>query len=56
VGFDPKTTPHHHLVDDVTGCIEDVPWDRLSVRGIGDLPGVDVTEYQVVVHGRRRRR
>jgi len=54
VVFDPKTSPHHHFVDEATGRIDDVPWDRLAVTGVERLPGLDVTEYQVVLHGRRR--
>jgi Fur family iron response transcriptional regulator len=55
VVFDPKTAPHHHFVDDATGRIEDVPWERLAVGGVERLAGLHVTEYQVVLHGRRRR-
>jgi Fe2+ or Zn2+ uptake regulation protein len=54
VVFDPKTEPHHHFVDEDTGRIDDVPWDRLAVKGVDRLAGVDVTQYQVVVHGRRK--
>ena len=54
VVFDPKTEPHHHFVDEDTGRIDDVPWDRLAVKGVDRLAGVDVKQYQVVVHGRRK--
>ena len=54
VVFDPRTEPHHHVVDEATGRIDDLPWDRLRVEGVGALEGLDVVEYQVVVRARRR--
>jgi Fe2+ or Zn2+ uptake regulation protein len=51
--FDPHTAPHHHFVDDATGAISDIPWSALDVRKVEQLPGVEVSEYQVVVRGRR---
>ncbi len=38
VVFDPKTAAHHHFVDEATGRIDDVPWDRLAVTGVEGLP------------------
>ena len=54
VVFDPKTDPHHHFVDEVSGAISDIPWDALTVSNLEKLDGFDVREYQVVVRGRRR--
>lgn len=54
--FDPNTQPHHHLVDDATGQIHDVPWEALSVRGVDELEGFEVRDVQVVLHGRAKRR
>ena len=54
VVFDPCTAPHHHVVDEETGRIDDLPWDRLRVEGVDGLEGLDVVEYQVVVRARRR--
>lgn len=51
--FDPHVAPHHHFVDDDTGAIHDVPWDALEVRRVEKLQGLDVSEYQVVLRGRR---
>ena len=53
VVFDPKTTPHHHFVDDDTGAIHDVPWEALRVDGVEALRGFAVREHQVVLRGRR---
>jgi Fur family transcriptional regulator, iron response regulator len=53
VVFDPVLTPHHHFIDDDTGRIEDVPWDALRVSDPSKLEGYDVTEYMVVMRGRK---
>ena len=52
--FDPKLEPHHHLIDERTGKLHDIPWDSLEVRHADRLPGFDVSEYQVVLKGRRK--
>lgn len=56
VVFDPDLTPHHHLLDEGTGAIHDIPWDALQVRGVDQLEGFDVREHQVVLRGRARRK
>ncbi|MCA2981630.1 MAG: transcriptional repressor [Myxococcaceae bacterium] len=53
VVFDPVLAPHHHFIDDETGRIEDVPWDALRVSDPSSLEGYDVTEYMVVLRGRK---
>jgi Fe2+ or Zn2+ uptake regulation protein len=53
--FDPKTEPHHHLIDDVSGKVYDVPWDAIEVKHVGTLPDFEVKSYEVVMRGRRRR-
>ena len=50
--YDPKVEPHHHFIDEATGAIRDVPWQALEVRGVEDLHGLQVSEYQVVLRGR----
>ena len=56
VVFDPNTEPHHHFIDEGTGAIHDVPWDAVDVRRVGELKGLEVREYQVVMRGRRKGR
>jgi Fe2+ or Zn2+ uptake regulation protein len=51
--FDPHLAPHHHFVDEATGAIQDIPWEALEVKKVDRLPGLEVSEYQVVVRGRR---
>jgi Fur family transcriptional regulator, iron response regulator len=53
--FDPNLAPHHHFIDDATGCVFDVPWEALEVRRVEALRGVEVREYQVVLRGQRAR-
>lgn len=52
--YDPDLSPHHHLVDEDTGEVHDIPWDALEVPRIESVEGFDVTEYQVVLRGRKR--
>lgn len=54
VAYDPKVEPHHHFIDEATGTIRDVPWDAIEVRGVEQLPGLQVREYQVVLRGRQK--
>lgn len=55
VVFDPHIAQHHHFIDDETGEILDIPWDKLKVPDVATLRGFDVRDYQVVLHGKRRR-
>ncbi len=54
VVFDPNTEAHHHFVDEESGEITDVPWEALDVRRVDELTDLEVSEYQVVLRGRRR--
>ncbi|HKO56501.1 MAG TPA: Fur family transcriptional regulator, partial [Thermoanaerobaculia bacterium] len=49
VVFDPKTETHHHFIDESTGQIHDVPWDRVQVCNIDSLREYDIHDYQVVM-------
>jgi Fe2+ or Zn2+ uptake regulation protein len=55
VVFDPNLSRHHHFVDENTGAILDIAWDALEVRDVGNLRGLKVRDYQVVLHGTRTR-
>lgn len=52
--FDPVLAPHHHLIDEETGEIVDIPWERLTVNQVEQLEGFEISEYQVVLRGRRK--
>jgi Fe2+ or Zn2+ uptake regulation protein len=55
VVFDPKLETHHHFIDEATGTIHDIPWDRVQVCNLDALRGYKVREYQVVMRGTKRR-
>ncbi len=52
--YDTNTERHHHLIDDETGQIYDIPWDSVDIERVGELEGFEVREYQVVFKGRRQ--
>lgn len=54
VVFDPKTDRHHHFIEEGSGRIHDIPWSALDVARVDALPGFEVSEYQVVLRGRKR--
>jgi Fe2+ or Zn2+ uptake regulation protein len=56
VVFDPNAQNHHHFVDEETGVIYDIPWDRLRVTGEENLGDFDIREYQIIMRGRRRKK
>lgn len=49
--FDPITETHHHFIDEKSGAIHDVPWDRVQVCNVDSLAEFDVRNYQVVMRG-----
>jgi Fe2+ or Zn2+ uptake regulation protein len=53
VVYDANTDKHHHLIDEETGEIHDIPWEAVDVDRADDLEGFEVREYQVVFKGRR---
>jgi len=55
VVFDPNVQRHHHLIDEDTGDIHDIPWDQLEVRGKERLKNFEILEFQVIMRGRRKK-
>ncbi|HKR65302.1 MAG TPA: transcriptional repressor [Thermoanaerobaculia bacterium] len=55
VVFDPNMDRHHHLIDEDTGRIHDVPWGEVEVCNIAKIGGYEIRDYQVVMRGRKRR-
>ncbi len=51
VVFDPIMETHHHFIDEKTGTIHDVAWERVQVCNIESLQDYEVREYQVVMRG-----
>lgn len=54
VVFDPNTERHHHLIDEDSKRIYDIPWEQIDVRNVEHLHDYEVAEYQVVLRGRVR--
>lgn len=54
--FDPKTEAHHHFIDEESGRIYDVPWDKVKVCDVEHIDGFEIRDYQVVMRGRKKRR
>src|SRR3954451_19805097 len=55
VVFDPKMDKHHLFVDEEDGSIHDVPWEKVQVCNIEGLRGYVVHDYQVVMHGVKKK-
>ena len=55
VVFDPNLERHHHLIDDETGRILDIEWGMVQMPDIDRLGSWQIRDYQVVMHGRRKR-
>jgi len=54
VVFDPNVERHHHVIDEETGKVYDLPWDALKVSRVEQVEGFDVRDYQVVLRGKAR--
>lgn len=52
--FDANVDRHHHFVDEETGRIYDLPWDALDVSHVERLEGFDVSDYQVLLRGKKK--
>ena len=55
VVYDPNVGRHHHFIDDETGTIVDISWDKLIVTGKGNLANLEIRDYQVVLRGRKKK-
>ena len=49
--FDPNTERHHHVIDESTGKIYDLPWDLVKVSRVEEIEGFDIKDYQVLLRG-----
>lgn len=56
VVFDPNIEKHHHFIDEDTGQIYDIPWDQLEVKGKDKLKDFEISEFQVILRGRRKKK
>jgi Fur family iron response transcriptional regulator len=54
--FDPKVEAHHHFIDEGSGRIYDVPWEKVKVCDVEHIEGFEIRDYQVVMRGRKKGR
>jgi len=54
--FDSNTSRHHHLIDEETGEMRDISWDKLTVSGLESIEDMEVTDYMIVIRGRIKKR
>jgi Fur family peroxide stress response transcriptional regulator len=54
VVFDPNVKSHHHFIDDATGMIVDIPWEKFTITATGDLGEFEIRDYQVVARGKKK--
>ena len=54
--FDPKVEAHHHVIDETSGRIYDVPWEKVKVCDVEHIEGFEIRDYQVVMRGRKKGR
>ena len=54
VVFDPNVDRHHHLIDEESGRIYDIPWSDVEVCNITRMAGYEISDYQVVMRGRKK--
>jgi Fe2+ or Zn2+ uptake regulation protein len=53
VVFDANTDAHHHFIDEETGRIYDIPWEKVAMRKLPKVDGFEIHDYQVVMRGRK---
>jgi Fe2+ or Zn2+ uptake regulation protein len=53
VVFDANTGAHHHFIDEETGRIHDIPWEKVAMRKLPNVDGFEIYDYQVVMRGRK---
>jgi len=56
VVFDPNIREHHHFIDNDTGEIHDIPFDQLEVKGKEKLKQFEISEFQVILRGKKKKR
>lgn len=56
VVFDPKLSKHHHFIDEDSGEIKDIDWHQLEVSNMHSLKSFDISDYQVILRGRMKKK
>jgi len=53
--YDPVLKPHHHLVDQATGRVYDIPWEAVRLPRSISVPGFEVSDFHLVIKGEKKR-
>ncbi|HBW22540.1 MAG TPA: hypothetical protein DEF68_04075 [Elusimicrobia bacterium] len=53
--YDPAIQPHHHLVEEETGHVYDIPWNAVRLPERIELSDFEVTEFHLVIKGKKKR-
>ena len=56
VVFDANTGHHHHLIDDQTGKIHDIPTEAVDIQSHESLADFEITGYQVTLRGHLKKK
>jgi len=54
--YDPVMEPHHHLVEEATGRVYDIPWAAVRLPRRIVIPGFEVAEFHLVIKGKKKRK
>jgi Fur family iron response transcriptional regulator len=53
VVFDANTEAHHHFIDEDTGRIYDIPWEKVAIPQLPQVDGFEIRDCQLVMRGRK---
>lgn len=53
--YDPVTERHHHLVDEDSGKVYDIPWESVRLPARLTLPGFEVEDFHLVIKGKKKK-
>ena len=53
--YDPVLKPHHHLVEEETDKVYDIPWEAVKVPCEISVPGFEVSDFHLVIRGKRKK-
>jgi Fur family iron response transcriptional regulator len=56
VVFDPNLARHHHFINEETGEIKDIEGQQLKVSNLASLKEFEITDYQVVLRGKAKKK
>lgn len=54
--FDLNIDKHHHFIDEESGKIYDLPWDTFAIKIKNPLTDFEISDLQVVVRGRKKKK